>query len=444
MYSSLSVARDHNHLHCLCTRPGSMPVMRPNGDWTQLPRNLWADIFGINLPYSTSDSLCSLELQAIKLQSDFFKLRMVCQTFNNIFQQHGRLSSSVVIRHGGQNSQLPSLLNWMRCHLAHVRLLDVHHDSPWQEMALTALLSPHACLEQVYFRSAVKDTVLFPLSTFKSITTCTLVSNVGNSLNLQPLSSLPLLTTLTLRFGNFVGLEAAAHLTSLLLAAAEVVCAEECSCVTSLVELKLFSAKLLYFHSRNVAACLGLKSLVLHSATISGHTLDEGFMFPDGEDGSIPTGLSAMTALTSLELNYPAHAMQLFWLTALSALQSFVLDGSYAEFSASFSFMTSLKTLKICLETDRTCNLVFQFDLRSLASLQRFELRFVTMHAKKLSGLALLPDLQEVYLENVTPYDLVTATAIGVLAFELGRRRQAVQFSMFSHDFPKLREPGFT
>ena len=282
--------------------------------------------------------------------------------------------------------------------------------------------------------------MLVLLSTFKSVTTCKLFSHHKSSLDLRPLSALPLLTRLALEGGRFSGLEAAAHLSSLVLQATEVVCAQECSCVTSLVELKLVFAKLYSFHSKNVAACLCLESLVLDSASIIGHTpVWSSLAFPDDEAPSIPSGMSAMTALTSLELRYPAHAMWFGWLTTLSALQSFTLTALQCQealFPTSCSSLTSLKTMTVCLNprSARSCNLVLEFDLGTLAALQRFELRDVSMHADRLSGLASLPNLQEVHLENVKPIDLVTATEMGLLAFELGRHRQAVQFRLCSHN----------
>ena len=165
-------------------------------------------------------------------------------------------------------------------------------------------------------------------------------------------------------------------------------------------------------------------------AEIGGHELDEEYLFPGENNVSILTGLSALTALTNLVLQY-SHDMQLDWVTALSALQSLRLEASQAVFPASWSTMTSLKTLEVEIDRDgdsEGCNLFFQFDLGTLASLQRFELRFVTMLAENLSGLASLHNLQVVVLENVDSFGVATATEMGLLAFELGRKRQDVQF----------------
>ena len=156
-------------------------------------------------------------------------------------------------------------------------------------------------------------------------------------------------------------------------------------------------------------------------------------MFPDDDEASIPSGLSALTSLTSLMLDYRAHNMQLDWLTALSGLQSFVLEASQADFPASCSIMTSLKTLEVELvrRGDHThCNLFFHFNLGTLTALQRFDLRYATVSANSWSGLASLHNLQEVSLMHVTPFGAANAREMGLLAFQLGRNRQDVQFQM--------------
>ena len=183
---------------------------------------------------------------SIASQSDFLRLRTVCQTFNKVFQQYVHLSKQIPIHDYVKSCQLPSMLEWLRCHRAYVKHLVVEQGSPWQEVTLAALL-PTACLENVRFCSTAPDTAMFLLSTFKTIMRCSLSSSIENCLNLQPLSSLPLLTTLALQWGYFTCLEAAAHLTALSLDRARVMCMQDCSCAASLVKLDLYDAQLLRF-----------------------------------------------------------------------------------------------------------------------------------------------------------------------------------------------------
>lgn len=108
--------------------------------------------------------------------------------------------------------------------------------------------------------------------------------------------------------------------------------------------------------------------------------------------------------------------MELDWLTALSAVQSFRLEAFGAHFPTSWSTMTNLTHLEVFLEPQGF--LVFGFDLSTLASLQDLELSFmVILSGDRLSGLANLSDLQQVHLQEVKPYDVATGTEMGLLAY---------------------------
>lgn len=205
-----------------------MALVRHEGQWSLLPTNLWAEISSRRHPSNYHHGIAGCNEDWIsygtKEQSDFFRLRTVCQIFNTTFRLHKNLCSSVIIESDSQSCQLPSLVKWLRCYHSHVKRLRVSHGIPRLETALVALHSPHSCLEVVHNYNTVPDTAIFLLSTFQSIKTCTLHSNQSSStftctlhssltgsVNLQPLSSLPLLTTLVLRLRSFQIL--AQHLT---------------------------------------------------------------------------------------------------------------------------------------------------------------------------------------------------------------------------------------
>ena len=220
-------------------------------------------------------------------------------------------------------------------------------------MTLMALQSTQTCLEKVQLCGVptVPDTAILMLSTFQSITTRVLRSKRSTPLDLQPLRVLPQLTNLALRTGRFLGPEAAAQLTALSLSQAEAVCVHDCRCVTALVKLSLSCSTLLCFQSRNVAACSRLQSLVLCQASISSGSVEEDFTFLDEDNAKIPSGLSALTALTSLELETPTCQL-LDWPTALTALQSFQLEVGQAIFPVSWNSMTGLKNLVVNIHYD--------------------------------------------------------------------------------------------
>lgn len=56
---------------------------------------------------------------------------------------------------------------------------------------------------------------------------------------------------------------------------------------------------------------------------------------------------------------------------------------------------------------------------------------FSALGQYRLSHLASVCSLREVCLEHVKAFDAATATEIGLLAVELGRNRQDVQFHVF-------------
>lgn len=185
-----------------------------------------------------------------------------------------------------------------------MKRLDAKCYSPWLELMLVALQSLHTCLEKVDVGVPVPSVAIFLLSIFHSITQCTLQSSETVSLDLRPLSALPLLTNLCFQHGRFSGLEAAGHLTMLSMIDAEATCLHECCCVTSLVRLTLVGTRLMRFHRRHVAACSKLQSLTLIHACIGAPDVEEEFNLLDQDGDKVPSGLSALTALTSLRLDF--------------------------------------------------------------------------------------------------------------------------------------------
>ena len=305
-------------------------------------------------------------------------LRTVCQTFKKVFEDPGDLTSLITVRKNTPGRHLLSLVAWLQQHQAHVKHLFVWQGSPWLESSLIALQSPHTCLESVYFHVVVPETAMSLLSAFQSITECTLCLS-RQDVSLQASSTLPQLTTLKLEQGDFSCLETVANLTALSLEQATAVCAQDCSCVRSLVCLSLSCAKLVSFHRRNVSACLCLQSLVLEDVFIGAEKgfgfLDDRLTVPHGEGFWFP--LSALTALTSLTLDFQNRGIELGWVTALSALQSFQLVARQGVFPHSWSNMTNLWSLTVdgCCwgnhQELRPCSVLFQFKWAALTSLQR-------------------------------------------------------------------------
>ena len=344
-----------------------------------------------------------------KGQSWYWGLRTVCQTFNKVFADHGDLNTLITVHKNTPGHHLLSLVAWLQRHQAHVKRLSVWQGSPWLESTLTALQSPHSCLRNVYFDEVVPETAMSLLSAFQSITECTLCSS-AQALSLQALSALPQLVNLKLKQGSFSHLEVAA----------------QC--------LSLSYAELVTFCRSNVSACLCLQSLVLKNAFIWGM---KGFgLLDDGDDEFIvPDGLSALTELTSLTLDFRDHAMHLDWVKTLSALQSFQLVAHRGVFPRSWSAMTNLRSLAVHGQAQGTCksrNVFFQFKWAALISLERLELQYLAMQRTNLSGLVSLPGLQNVSFTGLCGLDVASCTELAQVTYDLGRHRQDVVLSLTS------------
>lgn len=304
------------------------------------------------------------------------------------------------------------------------------------ETALAALQSPNTCLDTVHLTgSNIPDTAMLMLSSFRTITECAFDAPKPGVIRLQPLQGLPRLTKLTLTNGNFSELEALAHLTSLHLQHADVVCSQDCLCVTSLVELSLLTATLKRFHRKGVPACLLLQSLECNQGFIGALDSEEEFAFSRTGGARVPSEMSALTAVTNLALHYPDCTMRLDWVTRLPGLEVFEVEAHRAYFASTWNCMTSL--LKMLIKVDPITshlkpNAKFSFDWSSLRSLVVVKLDGAVMLNTKMAGLALLQGLQEVWLTHMKVVDADTATEIGMLAFALGRARPDVEFHMYS------------
>ena len=202
------------------------------------------------------------------------------------------------------------------------------------------------------------------------------------------------------------------------------------------MHLRLSSARITHFHHSNVAACSRLRSLSLCKAYIGDIDDEEVFSF-DNEEAQIPSGLSALTALSSLELDTLGCKMNFDWVTVLSTLQVFQLATSQAVFPASWSAMTCLRILRLA-EADvfdyeqpfEEPGVKFQFDWGVLASLETLDLQYLSMRNMSLLGLASLRHLRKVCFGHLKESDVDTTVEIAVLAFQLGRKKPEVDFSM--------------
>lgn len=211
-----------------------------------------------------------------------------------------------------------ALSRYIRKHHSSIQTLVTGYVSPWLETTLGLLLDAHVtkvCMPSVSLPA------LQLMAEFKSITHCTISAAAENDLE-YVLGALPNLTNLTLEDDEFFGVESAVNLTSLRLQSCVVTCSKACSCVTSLLELQLESAKLHNFHQHGVCACSCLQYFRCVASVVDGDTYAD--ILDLNHDHSFPVDLSILTALTKLEFRAgvgPA-IQRLDWLTVLQGLKS--------------------------------------------------------------------------------------------------------------------------
>ena len=406
------------------------PELWQQAQWLHLPVNLWAQVF---------TALKPVGFAAAETWQGFHQLRTVCQAFDATFKQHSDLYSDVIVR---DHHHLSSLKAWMRCYSSSIKNLIVLKPSPWLEAILAALQTTHSCLETLFVVGPVQTAAVDLLPGFQSITKL-MVHDHGayRSLDLNPLKELPQLTHLDLQQGCFNGIEVAEHLTALDLYHATVVCEQGCSFVTSLLHLTMWYTEVANFHQKGLPACSCLQSLTCQDSEILAVEADEGLICSDETELSIPSNMTALTALTQFAIGMEScedgsMPVNLGWLTKLTALQyvEISLPTTTVEFPQSVSTMTSIRTLFVDLHcntpTAEAADLKLDFDMSGLVSLQSFTLRRTSVIAHDMRRLALIQGLKQVVLEDVLPADVRTAQEMAMLAFQIGRDQCSTTFDI--------------
>ena len=225
------------------------------------------------------------------------------------------------------------MLKWIHKHGPAVETLSARGGSLWSQAALTALQSSYvahnmqACLTFACLTCAT-DALMILLGLISSITQINLdmAARVGARLDLTLLHELPHLKSLRLEDSNFEGLGNLQHLTRLWAKDCHIQCQTECAFVTSLVELYVTSSTFEDFHTSGLAACANLQQLECYDANIKAGNHAEVTVV-SGASFIVPYSISALTALTSLEISYSYKSkhVHLDWLGQLRALESVAL-----------------------------------------------------------------------------------------------------------------------
>lgn len=252
-----------------------------------LASDLWARIFSC-----VEDSNECLGYQLVEQQDQeeaehaaFFKLRLVCKAFNQIFADyHPCLTRSLTLRECLADHHVPSLMTWLHGCMALKRLELFCHPAD-AEIVLAKLSS--TALEVVQIMSVRFKTVQL-LSAFNGLKMCHLEpTNQDHALSLSALGALCSLASLRLWHGSFCDVPIALCLTALHLESATVKAAEGSNC-SALCDLEACNSTLLGLHTRGLLGCASLQELTCWDCSISAANAMDKFEVHDKVQWSVP------------------------------------------------------------------------------------------------------------------------------------------------------------
>ena len=380
---------------------------------------------------------------------NFYQLRAVSKRFGDVMTLNAHLCTNMSLTDRLESHHLPGLLGWIRKFGHAVTKLTASCGSPWLDTALAALLSCQSMLTHVNV-TYIAEPSLHVLSAFKALTTCQLQQPDAQPFSIKPLHALPHLVHLDLLNGTFCDVDAAAHLTSLELCQCEAFCSQGCPCVASLLKLSVLASGLADFHSQGVCACSVLQDLSCHDGFIDAkddHT--ESLDLRSEQNFHIPSSLSALTALTCLDLGHTDQDRRFFvdWLAQLPKLQSVHLTFDVMELILPVT-LSALSNLTCLYVANCSSHGIVQVDFEwtGFTMLQAITFRGPVVF-ETVGGLVQLPALNLNSLKDQKheeqPCDPVN---IGLLAYALGRHRPDVRFwldSVFDDRFSATLPAAF-
>ena len=413
---------------------------QPAGFKQILSDDLWASIFLHLKPDVQSEA-------NIDIAPSFYSLPLVCHEFRTAFRASPCLHSDLVVGLV-QGLNIKSLLEWIEQHAIHIQHIDLTR-SPISVAVLTALQQQQSChLHTVTYRDLCYTAEVQLSAAFKTMSHCTFIKRELGIMSLQPLRALPNLVNLTLTGSQYNDMEDLCHLTSLTLRDTQVDCSRDCKFASSLVQLSLNDSHLLSFHQSGVCACAALRSLTCCKSTIDTDGGDDDFS-AHYQYRAIPTGLSALNALTCLHFGYSMcsvfdtslvlQVVALDWVTRLASLKSLELciysavhNTDVVQVPEVFSVLSQLSHLSIRCTQSVSCELPLDWSTLPALQIVLFAGPFKFCFVKDLSCLAPLHSLRSISFVGCD-FGLANNAAtkqLMSLCYRLGRRNPQVFLSM--------------
>jgi len=406
-----------------------------------LSSDLWAKVFGVlveEVRSARSEDDASTK-EALRRQADLHKLRLVCKQFNSTFQAYDSLSSTLVLKLGVANESRASLLQWARNNAQSVKVFCV--DCGYPNAAATQQgLAP--CIVDDFFSYSIGFSTPL-ISTFTSLTNCTLSTPAAHHTDLTVLQMAMVLQRLTLKYGDFTSSAMPPHLTSLSLHEADLSLIDGMSgpivaaAQDSLQKLQLYKSYLA-LHPKGITAYHALQELHCNSSTFAS-SLGAQFETKLTAHVSLPVDMTPLLGITALHINFSsAHdgLFELAWFYALTNLRSLSVCASYANLSVTsgLTVLRQLSSLHLEATYNYQVNLLDSPDWPSMTALQKLSIESGSVDfGKSIKGLLDIKALRSIVLGNCSPCqpsDWRTAKCFGYLMYHLGRERPDIHVTL--------------
>jgi len=228
-------------------------------------------------------------------QASFYRLRLVCKRFNDVFLEYPDLCRHLVFRQQQANTLNPSLVAWLKRYHTSVQTLAAYCGNSALIHLLDMLASNKNRLQSVLVQNYLGGP-LPSFAPFAHLTTLEVVAPGDDIFDLSTLQLSKSLQTLIMQIGTFETQSLPPNLTYLYLAGSELMCYNNCSCVTSLTRLKLLGNSCLYGLHHQGLACHALEGLTCLESYVTAMDVDRSMIF-NHNMFRMPLGLSALTSL---------------------------------------------------------------------------------------------------------------------------------------------------
>ncbi len=352
-------------------------------------------------------------------QASFYRLRLVCKRFNEVFLEYPDLCRGLVFRQQQADTLSPSLVTWLKRYHASVQTLAAYRGNSALIQLLEMLSSSKNHLQSVLLQNHYCGP-LPSFAPFDHLTTLEVVAPGDGPFDLSTLQFSKSLQTLIMEDGTFETESLPPNLTYLYLAGSKLTSYEGCSCVTSLSRLSLVHSSLLGLHSQGLLACHALERLTCLESCITAMDMQQLLMF-NNNSFILPLGLSALTSLRCFDATIASTStLTLDAFCELTSLQDLTVRVCGASLWANsglsqLSMLTSLTLLACSANQNAGVQLVTEW--LGMHALQVLDISCdYFSFGRDILGLVKLESLRQVNIMSGRPCDRKSFAFFAALA----------------------------